>query len=300
MTILEQKKIIIKLPQLHWRLFLSLRFFIILSLLLFSSAFAYWYHAIRPYFWITSAHVEAFSTIVSSDMAGRIVEMGPQEGDFVKKGQTLFILDRDLILAKQMQAKLNLDTLNGQIEMEKGRIGKAMEEYLAATNELDETVIKRQLELMEEAQNKSELAFSQIAAAKTELAFLDLQVKKMTLTAPFDGIILKRSKNLGSVVSFGDPIYILCDPARLWIEAEVSENQIGQIAIGTPAAIRLPAYPNKEFAGKVSWIGPATVAKSSLLPFSSEKATLPIKISLENPNPALKPGLSAHIALKVH
>lgn len=301
----EEKKIIIKLPNLRWRSFLSLRFFLILSLLLFSSTFAFWFHNVRPYLWISSAHLEAFCSIINCDVAGRIIEMGPQEGDRVKKGQTLVILDRDLILAKQVQAKQSLDSIETQIEVEKGRIGQAMEAYLTATTELELGIgshdqVKKQLALMDEAQEKTEMASSKLVVAKTELEVLDLQLRKMALTAPFDGIILKRSKNPGAVVSFGDPIYILCDPDRIWIEAEIPENEIGNIAIGTPARIRLPAYPKKELAGKVTYIGPATVAKSSLLPFSGQKVTIPIKISLENPDVALKPGLSASVGLKVH
>lgn len=305
MTIPEEKKIVIRLPRLEWSLFLSLRFGVVLAALLLTALFGFWYSAIRPYLWISSAHVEAFSTPISVDMAGRIVEMGPQEGEPVKKGQFLVGLDRDLLLVKQAQAKRTLDSLNEQIEVEKERIGKVLEDYVAATSEHElgigsQEKVNKQLALMEECQQKSETATSHLAAAQALLSDLDLQLKKMTLTAPFDGIVLKRSKNPGAAVSFGEPVYVLCDPERLWIEAEIPEKELSRIAIGAPVRIQLPAYPEKELTGKVSWIGPATVSKSSQLPFSGQKEAVPIKISLENPGFSLKPGLSAHIGLKVH
>jgi RND family efflux transporter MFP subunit len=300
----EEKKIVIKLPDLQWSSFLSIRFLLVFSLLLFATGFAYWYQNMRPFLWISSARIESFSTILNADVAGRIVEMGPQEGDFVKRGQVLVVLDRDLILAKQAQLKGALDALNAQVELEKGRIGKAMEEYLTATSELGLGIetsdqVKKHLALMEEAQEKSESAFSKLTTAKAELDLLNLQVKKMSLPAPFDGVILKRSKNPGAVVSFGEPIYVLSDPDRLWIEAEISENDIGNIAIGTPARIRLVAYPKKELLGKISYIGPATLSKSSFLPFTEQKEMIPIKISIDHPDLSLKPGLSASVGLKV-
>ena len=89
MSALEEKKIIIRLPRLEWRSFAKPRFGIAFSLLLCSALFAYWYNAIRPYLWISGAHVEAFSSIISSDLAGRITEMGPQEGDLDKIGDTV-------------------------------------------------------------------------------------------------------------------------------------------------------------------------------------------------------------------
>jgi predicted DNA-binding transcriptional regulator len=97
--------------------------------------------------------------------------------------------------------------------------------------------------------------------SKNELGAIDLQLKKMALVAPFDGVILKRSKNPGAVVSFGDPVYILSDPNQTWIETEIADKTLGSINVGTVARIRLAAYPKKEFLGKVSYIGPATVAK---------------------------------------
>lgn len=291
MATLEQKKIVIKLPALERRTFM----FLIIAALGFTSIFAYWYQNMRPYLWIESAHIETFSTLVSSDCAGRIVEMGPQEGDHVKKGETLFVFDRDLLLAKQAQAKRSSDALNQQVEIEKDRVGKAMEAYLIASSDLDfgsQDRVKLQLELMNEAQEKSERAALQVEELKTELSLLDLQLKKTVMTAPFDGIVLKRSANPGVVVSFGDPLYLLSDPDRMWVEAEVPEHEIGQVTIGTPARVRLLAYPKKELVGSVSYIGPATVAKSS-------QVFIPIKISIAKSEISLKPGLSATVALKV-
>jgi RND family efflux transporter MFP subunit len=305
MSIPEDKKIVIRLPRIEWSWFLSLRFGAILAVALFATVFGYWYKAVRPYLWISGAHIEAFSTVLSSDMAGRIIDMGPQEGDLVRMGQVLLSLDRDQILAKQIQARHSLHSLNERIDFEKDQIEKVLDDYLIATSEFElglgtQDKVKKQLALMEEAQEKSEAATSQLAAAQSVLSDLDLQIKKMTLTAPFSGVVLKRSKNPGAVVSFGEPLYVLCDPDRLWIEAEVPEKELGHILIGAPVRIQLSAYPKEELTGKVSWIGPSTVSKSTQLPFSGKGETIPVKISIEKPGFPLKPGLSAKVGLRVH
>lgn len=300
----EGNRIVIRLPRLEWRFFLTLRFAIVAAFLLLAAAVGYWYNAIRPYLWISGAHVEAFSAAISSDFSGRIVEMSALEGDSVKRGQMLLSLDRDLLIAKQEQVKRSIASLVEQVELEKERFGRALEEYLAATSELESGLgtqdkVKKQLNLMEESQEKSDAVQTELATAQFTLSDLDLQLKKSTLTAPFDGIILKRSKHPGAALSFGEPVYVLCDPSRLWIEAQVPEKEIGLVNVGAPVRIQVPAYPNKELIGKVSWIGPATVAKSSLLPFLGQNEAVPIRIALENPGFSLKPGLSAHVGLKV-
>lgn len=294
MSILEDQKIVIRLPQFQWRWFLNLRFAIGLSIVVFISLFAYWYQSIRPFMWINVAQVEAFSTVIGTDVAGRIIEMGPQEGEFVRKGQTLFVLDRDLVLAKQMQSRRSIDTLNEEIHLEKERLDKAMEDYLSASAELEmgigsQDTLRKNLTMMQEAQAKWDLLSSQLLTLQTENSLFDVQARKMTLTAPFDGIVLKRSQNPGAVVTFGESVYVVCDPNRIWVDAQIHENQLRRIKVGTLARVRLSAYPGQEWGGKISWIGP-----------SADKSMIPIKISLQKPDESFKPGLSAQIGLKVH
>src|SRR5262249_25543776 len=145
MPVLEEKRIVIRLPSLR------LSSLILIPLIIAASFFFYWYQNIYPFLRLSTAYVEAYSSTIHADSAGRIVEMGPKEGESVRKGQTLFSLDQDHLLAKQWQARSALDGLNAQIEMEKERIGKAMESYVTASSE---TEIAKQLSLVDEAQAK--------------------------------------------------------------------------------------------------------------------------------------------------
>lgn len=298
MSAAEQKRIVIRLPTFSWSFFVDLRFLALVSALAISAGVAYWYHDVRPFISVSGARLEAFSTLLSSDVSGRIVEMGPQEGDLVKKGQMLFSLDKDSFAGKQMQARLRVDEFKEHIEKENGRIGKAMEEYLTAAGFGSEEMIKKQLSMIDEAEKKIAEAKVAFSKAKEELDLVDMQAKKMSLAAPFDGVIVKQFENVGAVVSFGSPVYLLCDRDRLWVEAEIDEKEIGLVSIGTPAKVKLAAYPNKEFFGSVSYIGPTTVSKTTLRPFMGEEK-IPVKITLENASVALQPGLSAVVRLKV-
>lgn len=260
----------------------------------FILAFAIWFSLIRPYLWVDAARVGAYSSVIGADIAGRLAEMGPQEGEFVKKGELLFKLDRDLALAKMGAEKVHVQSLEKQMRWEKERLDKIMEDYINACAELEvgactSEKVQSQLVVMQESQTKFEAVYSQLEKVRTDLSLLDLEVQKMTLSAPFDGVVLKRAQNPGAVVSFGAPVYVLADLGRLWIDAEIPENKLSQIKVGTEARIRFHAYPGQERKGQVTWIGPSV----------EKGAKIPVKISLEATDPSLIPGLSAEVGLKV-
>jgi len=300
MQTLEKKKIVISLPKLTRKSLLTL-----LAVFLAVLTFTYWIRNVHPYLSLSNAYLNAYSTLISSDVQGRIVEMGPQEGDRVEQGELLFAFDREPLLTKQEQLKASFDLLHRQIDLERERMTKAMDGYVAAANNLDlgevgSEEVQRQLGIMENAQTKAEEALGKANALATELHLLERELKKGAFFAPFKGVILKRYKNEGAVILLGEPVYSLCDPERIWIEAEIPETKIHKIALGTPAKIRISAYPNKEWVGKVSYIGSATNAKSDHLPLTSQMGTVPVKISFEKPDFALKPGLFAKVDLKVN
>ncbi len=295
----ENRKIVI---QVHWDRIFNFRVALLFVVAILAVGFGYWYRMVRPYFWIADAHVESFSAPICADVSGRITEMGPQEGEIVQKGQPLLSLDKDLLTAKLQQARCALASFAEQVELEKERFGRALENYLTATTELETGVgseerVKKQLALMEESQERSDLAVSNLSNAQASTAELELQMRKAQLVAPFDGVVLKRAKNLGSVVAFGETVYLLSDPKRTWIEAAISEKDLAHVQVGAAARVHLSAYPNQEFVGKVVWIAPATVAKIQQLAFSAENVVIPIRIAVENADAFLKPGLTAQVGL---
>jgi multidrug resistance efflux pump len=297
----ETKKIVISLPHFHWKFFLSARFALVLILFLLTGGFAYWFQNVRPYLKIANAQINAYASVIGTEVTGRIAEMGPQEGDRVKKGSLLFSFDRESILAKYNQVRSRFELLKSQADYE---IAQAMEGYMAATNEFergigDSETLQNSVKLLEEAQSKSEEMLLKKEALQKELSLLEGELKKGAFFAPFEGVILKRYRNEGSVCSVGDPVYTLCDLDRAWVEAQIPEAHLRKISIGTIAKVHINAYPSQEFNGRVVYIGNATAFKSDQLSREGE-GTIPIKIFLDDKTALLKPGLSAKVALKVH
>lgn len=300
MPTLEENKIVIRIPSFTLKSFLSLRFGMAVALLACLGVFSYWYQAVRPFLWIPMAHVDAFSVALSSDFSGSVTADGPQEGSLIRKGELLLAIDSGRKHSRIKEIELEKSRFVEAIRSEKEQMDKAMQDYLTASAEIDlgvgsQEFADQSLADFEQAQMRLEQASSQLAELSRELA--GMEEKKMF--APFDAIVLKKAKNGGEQVSLGEPVFLLSDPKQIWVEAEVPEAELGRIEMNMPARVRLAAYPKKEFLGKIVWISPATTSKIAAQPLSGQNEKVAIKISIDAPDIALRPGLSAEVGLKV-
>jgi membrane fusion protein (multidrug efflux system) len=98
---------------------------------------------------------------------------------------------------------------------------------------------------------------------------------------------------------------MIVDSSRFWVEANVEETEIRFVQSGRSVIIQVDSYPDREFAGKVTEVGGATVSEFSL--FNPQKLTgqfikstqrLPVKISVVNSDGLLKVGMLAVVRIK--
>lgn len=134
--------------------------------------------------------------------------------------------------------------------------------------------------------------------ADAELADLRRKLQLTTIHSPVDGVVVKKSANPGEVIQIGQPIYMIVDSSRFWVEANVEETEIRFVKPGDSVVIQVDSYPDRPFSGKVIEIGGATVSEFSL--FNPQKLTgqfikstqrLPVKISVDNASGLLKVGM---------
>ncbi len=191
-------------------------------------------------------------------------------------------------------------------------------ELEAAKGQLD--VIKRQAEASTSqaagARSQAEGQTSQISLAmamlkqrESELQLAQTQLHNTSIVAPFDGIISKRSVQMGQYLQAGTPICSTVDFMHLWVSANFKETQIEDMRPGQVVEIRVDAFPSAKVMGKVESFGGATGAKFSLLPpdnstgnFVKITQRVPVRIAItESPQDLaglLMPGLS--VSVDVH
>ncbi|OGK79794.1 MAG: hypothetical protein A2X52_02185 [Candidatus Rokubacteria bacterium GWC2_70_16] len=153
-------------------------------------------------------------------------------------------------------------------------------------------------------------AEARLAEARADLALAELQVGYAEVRAPVEGVVSKKSVEVGQVVQVGQPLLAIVPLHAVWVVANFKETQLARVRPGLPARVEIDGYPGKAFHGTVDSLSAGTGSRFSLLP--PENATgnwvkvvqrVPVKIRLDareagNPQP-LRAGMSAVVTIKV-
>ncbi len=154
------------------------------------------------------------------------------------------------------------------------------------------------------------LAQALVHQREAELTLAKTQLEYATIEAPSDGIVSKRSVEVGQFIMMGQPLCSTIDNSIIWVAANFKETQLTKMKLGQTVRIKIDAYPDMNLTGKLnSFIG-ATGSKFSLLPpdnatgnFVKIVQRVPVKITIDKLTKAqlkkLFPGLSAFVAVKV-
>jgi membrane fusion protein, multidrug efflux system len=146
-----------------------------------------------------------------------------------------------------------------------------------------------------------------VAAARANLEAAQLQLSYATIRAPIDGVISKRTANVGDYISSGQPLMALVDSKNVWITANLKETQMTKVHVGQPVSIKVDAYPHDKFRGTVESISPATGSTFALIPpdnatgnYTKVVQRVPVRIAIDqssDPAGVLRQGLSAVITI---
>jgi Cu(I)/Ag(I) efflux system membrane fusion protein len=110
----------------------------------------------------------------------------------------------------------------------------------------------------------------------------------LTLRSPISGTVLEKKAFEGQYVAPQDELYMVADLSTVWVQAKVYEYELPHIELNMSVAVTLPAFPDREFSGKIAFIDP-TVEEPS--------RTVQVRIELPNDQNQLKPGMFANILI---
>ncbi len=149
---------------------------------------------------------------------------------------------------------------------------------------------------------------ARVAAARAVLDQAELQLSYTVVTAPVDGVVSKKSVEIGQLVQAGQPLLSVVPLTDVWVTANFKETQIEHIRPGADATIKADAYPDRAFHGNVESLSPATGARFSLLPpdnatgnFTKVVQRIPVRIHLDgqtDPAHLLRPGMSVDVTIR--
>jgi len=214
-----------------------------------------------------TAHTRA---TISPEIQGRLVELTVDQNDEVAEGQLLARLDDSDLREQQAIAKANLEAARAtydRVKAEQKRseavVAQARREYdrqfqlqakqIASEAELDKSRELLQVAEAEEARAIAAVVEAQklIVAAERTLDYQNARLADSNIYSPFDGLIVRRDRDLGDIVVPGASVFQLISTQDLWVSAWVDESFRAALQPGQKARIVFRAEPGRDYAGSV-------------------------------------------------
>jgi len=280
----------------------------------------------RPHHIQAPATVPVSGSVVSPEnpsnvaflVSGKVVQVGPREGDTVKRGQVLAAIDPtdyslavSAAVAQAAAAGAVMEKVDSPVRpemLEQARVAfeRARDEYLrmkqvydskslppndflkfkaayeAAQQQYDQARAGGQKEDRAQAQ----AAFEQAAAAEK---IARKHLADATLTAPLEGYVASRSIEVGDMASAGRPVFQIVQLDPVEINVGVPETDIHLVRAGQPATVQVPALPGATFQGVVRVINVSA---------DPSTRTYMVRIAVPNPRHELRLGMIAEAQIR--
>lgn len=147
------------------------------------------------------------------------------------------------------------------------------------------------------ALSRLDAANAAIAQAQAELNLIDLQLNKLSVASPIDGVILTRIANLAEIVQIGAPVVTVGNLSDLKITVYLPEYRYGEVNLGQKVRVTVDSFPGQVFSASVIAISDqAEFTPRNVQTEEGRRNTVfAIELLIENPDGKLKPGMPADV-----
>ena len=236
---------------------------------------------------------------VASKATGRVEWLGVTEGSQVKAGEIIARLENKDVTAAMEQAAASIKVAEANLQQGEAELTDAQAAFNRNVDLLAKGFISPSAHDTTTARyHRAQAAVggyqAAIGAARANHRAAQIAVDQTLIRAPFDGVVLTKSANIGDVVTpFSSAldakgaVVTMADMDTLEVEADVSESNLHQVKLDQPCEIQLDALPGMRLRGVVQRIVP-TVDRA--------KATVLVKVRFVDRDPRVLPEMSAKIA----
>jgi RND family efflux transporter MFP subunit len=254
---------------------------------------------------VASGYVVArHSSDVGVKTGGRIARLRFEEGTRVRKGEII--------------AEIEHADIDAQLEASRRNVAEADAQLAQAVAARDEDArnLERQRQLMKDgitttaavtgaeaaaavsaARVKS--AEAAIASSRARVRVTEEALENTNVRAPFDGVVIKKRAEVGETVSpfgvqgqssrEGGAIATIADLGELEVQTEVSENGVAKLTPAMPAEVKLQAYQDQVYKGRLRQIFPSA---------DRAKAIVEVRVTILNPDAQVKPEMTASVTFQ--
>lgn len=261
-----------------------------------------------------NGRIEGTEVRMSAEVGGRVVESSLQEGTTIAAGAALVTLDDTDFTLRRDRVAAEIEALRAEraravSELEVARHhSKTAESDLTRYQALSDkgTVTPQRLEQAENASReaKGHVAATEagigaidgrIEATRKELDLVANQIAKTRLLAPITGTVVAKALETGEVVQPGQTVAVIVDLSRIELKVFLPEGQIGKVALGSAARVRVDAFPDRLFEGRVARVDQHAqfTPRDIHMPQERTRTVFGVTLALDNPDQILKPGMPA-------
>jgi HlyD family secretion protein len=244
-----------------------------------------------------NGRLEADPVDIATKFAGRVAELHVDEGDVVRAGQLLALMDtRDLQQALEkaeaeveqqrraaIGAEANLEQFRSQVrlaEQQMERTASLLEKGWTTQEVFDQR--RQQLDNARALERAGIARVSQlksaIQAARHEAELLRINIADNSLSAPRDGLIQYRLAGLGEVLPAGGKVFTLLDSAYLYMDIYLPTAEAGRVRAGQEGRVVLDAYAAQPLAAKVTFVSPRAQFTPKMVETKTERDKLMFRV----------------------
>ncbi|MFN3789339.1 efflux RND transporter periplasmic adaptor subunit [Massilia sp.] len=224
---------------------------------------------------------------VGSQVSGTVVELNADFNDRVTKGQVLLKLDPTIFNAQIRQYEASRASAMANLKLAEANYQR--NQQLVTQSFVSSTALDQSRREMDVARANVQLAQAQLDRARADL-------NNSVIRSPIDGVIIKRTIDLGQTVaaSFNTPnlFQIARDLTKMQIDTSVSEADVGALKDGLPARFVVDAYPDREFHATMRQFRLAANVVQNVVTYN-------VVLDVDNQDEMLKPGMTAQVRLVV-
>jgi HlyD family secretion protein len=187
------------------------------------------------------------------------------------------------------------------------RYDTAVDRYNSLLTGEDSLTVKVAADTLAQVQANATAAGSKVTQAQkaidqaqAALNLLDIQLEKLVIASPNDGVILARNIEPGEVVLAGATALTIGQPNNLTITVYIPENRYGEVKLGDHAAVSVDSFPNQSFDATVTRIADqAEFTPRNVQTAEGRQTTVyAVQLAVQNPAGLLKPGMPADVTFK--
>ncbi|MFM7394009.1 MAG: efflux RND transporter periplasmic adaptor subunit [Cyanobium sp.] len=225
---------------------------------------------------------------VSPRRQGLLQKLFVDEGDTVRAGQPLALMDAGDLMDRQQELVANLRSAQAELARSASELARNEPLYRQGAISLNE---------LNRYRTDFEVKRMGVAAARQRVEQRAVEGDELIVRAPFDGVISQRYADPGSFVTptttasatAGATSSSIVELAQgLEVLAKVPESDLGRLRVGLPASVRFDAFPDRRFAARIRQMAPRAVKTNNVTSFE-------VKLALLDPSPDLRIGMNADV-----